>query len=203
MKIIVLIFLLGAFASNIRHKRERNTDSQTLSHQQQNKKELLQVSDIDNESQPFVEETLNQEQNLEEPKPLYNNDGRSPDMGLNEVENNDAPEAPMMADNVLDYSAQEEVITGVSLIQVGEIDALANIDTSMPLLDEDFKYDEQALQETPLNIDIIEEVPQSQDQDINQIDDQLQQDIQIEDQQDQQDQLINEVQLLQIGGFYY
>ena len=61
---------------------------------------------------------------------------------MNEESNNDAPEAPMMAENYLDYSAQEEVITGVSLIQVGEIDALANIDTSMPLFDEDFKYDE-------------------------------------------------------------
>ncbi|CAD8044290.1 unnamed protein product [Paramecium primaurelia] len=200
MKIIVLIFLLGAFASNIRHKKERHIDSQTLSHQQQNTKELLQVTDVDNQSETFVEETLNQQQNLEEPQPLYNNDGRSPDMGLNQVDNNDAPEAPMMADNVLDYSAQEEVIKGVSLIQVGEIDALADIDTSMPLLDEDFKYDEQALQETPLNIDVIEEVPQQQEQEVNQIDDQLQQEIEIED---QQDQLINEVQLLQIGGFYY
>ncbi|CAD8134975.1 unnamed protein product [Paramecium octaurelia] len=200
MKIIVLIFLLGAFASNIRHKKERHNDSQTLSHQQQNTKELLQVTDIDNQSETLVEETLNEQQNLEEPKPIYNNDGRSPDMGLSEVDNNDAPEAPMMADNVFDQSAQEEVIKGLSLIQVGEIDALADIDTSMPLLDEDFKYDEQALQETPLNVDIIEEVPQQQEQEVNEIEDQMQQEIEIED---QQEQLINEVQLLQIGGFYY
>ena len=74
--------------------------------------------------------------------PMYSNDGSSPDMGKMSEDSNESVEAPMMADDVYDFSAQEQIINGVSFVQVEEIDALADIDTSMPLMDEDFKYDD-------------------------------------------------------------
>ncbi|CAD8144168.1 unnamed protein product [Paramecium pentaurelia] len=159
---------------------------------------------------PYVEETIDQMQSAK-PEDVYSNDGNSPDMGTS-AENFDGSEAPMTSeDNQTtpqdEYYATETLITNeeVSLIQLGEIDALANVDTSMPLLDEDFKFDEQALQETPLNVGVndIPEVQVNSNEEIS-VDLERQTNEIVEALMNEEDIMINEVQLIQVAdrGFY-
>ncbi|CAK88335.1 unnamed protein product (macronuclear) [Paramecium tetraurelia] len=161
---------------------------------------------------PQFEETIDQMSSVK-PEDVYSNDGNSPDMGKT-AENFNGSEAPMASeDNQTtpqeEYYATETLITNedVSLIQLGEIDALADIDTSMPLFDEDFKIDEQALQETPLNVgvdDIPEvQVDSAQNEEIS-ADLERQTNEMTEALMNDQDIMINEVQLIQVAdrGFY-
>ncbi|CAD8144283.1 unnamed protein product [Paramecium octaurelia] len=161
---------------------------------------------------PYVEETLDQMESAK-PEVVYSNDGNSPDMGTS-AESFEGSEAPMTSEDSQttpqdEYYATETLITNeeVSLIQLGEIDALADIDTSMPLFDEDFKIDEQALQETPLNVG-VNDIPEVQ-ADSNQ-NEEMSADLErqtneiVEALMNEQDIMINEVQLIQVAdrGFY-
>ncbi|CAD8056179.1 unnamed protein product [Paramecium sonneborni] len=161
---------------------------------------------------PFVEDTIDQMVSTKQ-EDVYSNDGNSPDMGTS-AENFEGSEAPMTSeDNQTtpqdEYYAKETIITNedVSLIQLTEIDALADLDTSMPLFDEDFKFDEQALQETPLNLG-VDDIPQVQAESNSQ--EEISSDLErqtnemVEALMNDQDILINEVQLIQVAdrGFY-